>query len=235
MAGKEAGGMIGARSSTTRGQGGFTLLELSIVMGIAAAVIVAIWTASAAVQFNLEVDNASDDLNQIVINVRALYAAQNTSALPIPGAPDFSGPPTQTTLIGDNIFPTSMLKQSVTPPTEAYNPWSETPGGTAMVALSKTATFPTLPQFVVRFTNIPAAACAALLVRDSLPGNATGLTQINITATPSGLGPPPVAVSFIFNPPALLGLPITPIIATDTACPGTGTFTIDWYYNLGST
>ena len=73
-----------ARHSKTKTlQRGFTLTELSIVLGIIGLILGAIWVAASAVYSNLHLATANTQLLQVTQAVRAMYA---TSVLVDPGA-----------------------------------------------------------------------------------------------------------------------------------------------------
>jgi type II secretory pathway pseudopilin PulG len=212
---------------------GYSLLEIAIVMGVVGAIVGALFAAAGMTQHKVYINQASDELNLIGGNMHNLYAGRNTSyaALGSPpataGAANFSS--LTPTYIQQGIFPVEMLSPGPATDTApcagtiANNPLSTTAGscggagtGSAQVALAGTASSGV--QFVVRYTNIDADSCADLLVRNSLPGHETGLTQIIVS-------------SGITYTNSAGQLPVTSIAAS-AACPRGATYSIDWYYNL---
>jgi hypothetical protein len=176
----------------------------------------------------------SDDLANTVVNVRALYAGLNTSysALNPPTEPlhnklnagdicYYMTPTNHSPLSGPSIFPPDMK-------TPANNPWSATTlcsgvGSVGSVGLALSCTNSggscdsTLPVLlVVRYGGLPVDACANMLIRNSVPGADTGLVQIVVNG-----GTP------------ITALPVS-ASAVATACNGAATYTVDWYYKLGS-
>jgi prepilin-type N-terminal cleavage/methylation domain-containing protein len=198
----------------SRGQGrrGFTLTEVGIVLGIIGIVIAAIFAAASVAQYRIQLNQGVDEISLITGNMRSLYASQNASAV---GSQSFAV--VTPILIQQSVFPQEMLTTAGAT-TVADNPWDQTaPGGSAQIQIVAAAGG-TPSQFAVRYLNIPADVCADLLVRNSLPSAAPGLSglqQIQVNGT------------------AVAPLPISPIAAA-TACPEGATYTIDWYYTLGS-
>jgi prepilin-type N-terminal cleavage/methylation domain-containing protein len=214
---------------------GFTLLETAIVMAIIGAIIGLLFSVAYLTQSKVNINQAADELNQISQNVRGLYAGRNTSYAAlgplnlIATAADFVK--FTPTFVQQNVFPYEMLVPSatlgVTPclGTVANNPWNYVPGacggaalGSVQLALAGSAATPV--QFVVRYTGINDAVCADLVAHNSLPGRATGLTQIQINGAVGG-----IAYS------TLTPMPISSPVAT-ALCTAGNTNVIDWYYNL---
>jgi prepilin-type N-terminal cleavage/methylation domain-containing protein len=211
---------------------GFTLTELAIVIALTALITSGIWGVEKNLMAQKIYGQGSDDLTNTVVNVRALYAGLNTSYSALnPPAEQFHNPlnagdvcyymnPANSPLGGPGIFPPDMKSP-------ANNPWSQTSvcpvdgSGSVGLALScmNTAgacdrTLPVL--FVVRYVGLPSDACVSLLIRNSTPGSDTGLVQIVVNS-----GTP------------ITTLPVTANLVA-TTCSGSSSYTVDWYYKLGS-
>lgn len=208
---------------------GFTLTEIAIVFIIGGIVIGGIFAAASTVQYRVRLNQAIDEINQIVANTRALYAGQNELAAAT--AQYSQGYNLSTQLSAQGVFPKEMLRPSNN--VAADHPWDSTTGGassqvgSAQVSLVQPPSTPGASplEFTVRFVLIPPDVCADLLVRNSQPGTDTGLVKIVVTgATTTGFSA------------SLNQLPINPLQAAAVCVVGVAgtTYTIDWYYNLGS-
>jgi len=199
---------------------GFTLIEMAIVATIIGTIVFSVFAAASAVRYRNQVNQGLAEISIIVSNMRSLYAGQNISTAANANTITFAK--ATPTLVQQMIFPAEML----TPPlpttgipvanTVANNPWA--PGGSAQIQL--VAANPV--QFTLRFLSIPANVCVDLIVRNSLPGADTGLMQIKVNNKVVGI------TGNVVTP-----LPIDPNVAAST-CPTGATYTIDWYYTLGS-
>ncbi len=208
---------------------GFTLIEMMTVMVVIGIVIAAAFLTASAVHYRNQLNQAIDEIGAIVVNMRALYAGQNASAV---AYKDF---PTATpTLIQQLVFPAEMLVPSLPASgipaagTVANNLMDQgLGGGTALVALCPVGSACAVggfnvAQFAVRYVNLTPETCTDLIVRNSTPGPDTGLLQIKVNGAVVGTannGATP--------------LPIDAVSAA-SACFRGGTYTVDWFYTLGS-
>jgi hypothetical protein len=204
---------------------GFTIAELAIIVGIIGGVLAALFATASIARYRLNINQGSDELQLTLNNVRNLYAGRNVAfnalnaarplnPAPTPGDFGFYNP----LMLQAQVFPREMIANGV-----ANNVWNPSnAGGTAQVALAyPNANNPV--QIVVRYTNLPTEVCTDLLMRNSMPGNQTGLTRIAINA--------PAAV-YIQDPVTnTQQLPVTAVNAA-AACDGAANYTIDWYYNI---
>jgi len=90
---------------------GFTMTELSIVLGIMGLVLGAIWTASATVYERYRVNKAVYQTTAILQKMRTLYAEQNT----------FDSGPLTASMLAANIFSPDMISNGI-----PRNPWGTT-------------------------------------------------------------------------------------------------------------
>jgi prepilin-type N-terminal cleavage/methylation domain-containing protein len=215
---------------------GFTLLEMAIVMAITGTVTGVLFAASSVVQYKVNINKSVDVLGQINVNMHDAFAGRATSfaALAPPATPNFAL--FTQTFISQGIMPYDMLSPSATAGTTpctgtiANNPWNSVEGtcggaatGTILLSLVGSAGNPV--QFVVRFTNIGADACADLLVRTSIPGRETSLQRIRKGVTGGTM------TNIGIYGDSTRPLPIS-TIAASTACPTGSNYDIDWYFNL---
>lgn len=186
---------------------GFTLTEVGIVIGVIGVITACIFAAASTAQYRARLNQGVDEINLIVGNMRSLYAGQNASAA---AAIALNSATNEGTFVSQGVFPKEMLRQTNT--SLADNPWNQT-----VVAGSAQVGVVTGGQFIVSYQNIPYDVCADLLVRNSTPGTDTGLVQITVGAS-------------TFTGTAL---PISPVQAAQVCVSGS-TYTINWYYTLGS-
>ena len=77
---------------------GFTMLEMTIVLGIVALVLGAIWMAASKVYERHLVAQAADEIWQISNNIRSIYSGQASAVVP-----------DQKALVCSGVFPADML------------------------------------------------------------------------------------------------------------------------------
>jgi len=222
-----------------RNRHAFTLVEMTLVVGIIGMVVSGIWAAGSMASYNAKANQASDELNMILANTRSYYASQNTSFVALNAIHALETVPSAATFCyysgrflaagagiatAAGIYPQGMLDSS-SGTTVANHPFSQVTDctgavGSAELALACTpngaACDPTKPvQIVIRFTNILLNdTCVDLLVHNSTAGTGIGLSKImvNGVAVPGGL---PVSA------------------ATAIGVCGVAPYAIDWYYNVG--
>jgi prepilin-type N-terminal cleavage/methylation domain-containing protein len=223
---------------------GFTLTEVSVVFVIVGLIFGAVWGAASLVSTRARINQAVDEINMIVGNGRALYAGQNTSFNALSNVRTLNITPTNSPptvsptgsdfcyyspiMAAQKVFPPEMVAANP-PPWVANHPWasanmgcgSGTSIGTAQVAIARNVSRRSPVLFVVRYTSLPSTVCPQLLMLNSLPGPDTQLTQISVMW---GNGAPTNYTG--------TQLPISAPVAS-AACTGSGTLTIDWYYQLG--
>jgi prepilin-type N-terminal cleavage/methylation domain-containing protein len=131
-----------------RRQGGFTLTELAIVLGVIGVILGAVWVAGAAVNQNNKAQLTSQQTLTVLNAYRSLLAGK------IPTTADW----TDVTCLGvtGNIFPsdTNNPNACVTGTTTSYpyTPW----GGSSFMMVS---TYTTLPGIIIGYGNLTQAAC----------------------------------------------------------------------------
>lgn len=136
---------------------GFTLVELAIVLAVMGLIIAGIWAAAATVSRKNKEVKASQQLLEIVKNVRDLYA----------GRPDATGITTES-MIFSGAIPTEMQKSA----TQAVNPW----GGDVLVEVS------TAQRFYISYFGVPKSSCITLLMTTT-----TNASEIGLVNTSGGL------------------------------------------------
>lgn len=201
---------------------GFTLLETAIVLGVIGVAVSVLFVTAGTVEYRASVNQASEELNQISQNMRNLFAGRSTSYAAlgplnlVATNADFTN--FSAKVVQQNVFPNEMLSPPVAPGTIppagtiAYTPWR----ALAQVALAGSAATPI--QYVIRYNSLRAEVCSDLLMRNSLPGRETGLTQIIVS-------------SGITYTNAARQLPVTSL-AANAACSGRASYNVDWYYSL---
>lgn len=160
---------------------GFNLIEAAIVLGIVGLVVGGIWVAATSVYANLRSKRATDELLGIAQSVRALYATATTTG---PGPVDLTG-----ALAQANVFPGDVLTTTATlsNSSNTANPWS---GNISVGAFNALGT-----QFYVTFSNVPPAACADFVIRNTGTSRDAGMTAVagavgtlNAVIAPPGAG-----------------------------------------------
>ncbi len=194
-----------------RGERGFTLTEIAIVLGIVGLILGAIWVAAAAVYNNLRTSKATTELLTITQNVRAMYAtsgAVDPAANMIFGA----GAGAQLTYIQAGVFPADMVTAAAT---AVNDPWN---GNAAVVAFTATTAN---DSFIVAFDAVPQQPCINMVTQNTGTGRDPELVGISKAAG----GTVPAGV----NNPALF--PVLPSAAQTTYC----TVTVNPYQAIGFT
>lgn len=134
-------------NSTTRG---FTLTEITIVLGVIGAIMAAVWAASDNVGNSNKVRNAQSDVSQILEGYRSIYT--------IHGVDTTGGDGTDITCLGatNGLFPPSSITGACTAGTTStypVNPW----GGNYSAAA-----YPTEQGIGISISGVPQSACAGL-------------------------------------------------------------------------
>ena len=131
-----------------RKKGGFTLIELAIVMGTIALIIGGIWSAASQVMQMEENNDALTELQIIQQNVTAVMQGRTFSG---------SFPSTQTTVfLADGIIPDNYTPVPAASTTAASTPWS----------LGYLQVYYVAPRtFRISFYNVTQSGCIALLTR----------------------------------------------------------------------
>ncbi|HEU0117105.1 MAG TPA: type II secretion system protein [Alphaproteobacteria bacterium] len=199
---------------------GFTMVEIAIVLGVVGLIIGAIFTASSHVRYKMQVNDASNELSQISINIRNYYSGRQTSYAALNGARALNATPSAadftyyTGLFNAataNIFPSEMIAGGF-----VNNQWSQVAANTAQAALAGSAGNPV--QYVIEYNNLAQGPCTDLVVGNSLADRTTALVKVVVTGS--------AATTFSGT-----SLPVSPIPA-GTACNAASTNIVDWYYSL---
>jgi prepilin-type N-terminal cleavage/methylation domain-containing protein len=134
---------IPAQACVEKPNKGFTLTEIAIVLGIIGLILGAIWVAAAGVYTNQKVGKANTEILNIVQAVRGLYST-NADLGTAPTANDLTG-----TMISAGAVPSDMVSNGT-----LTDPWGS--GATFITWNSNSS-------FLVEMTNVPLAACIALI------------------------------------------------------------------------
>ncbi|HBV5533239.1 TPA: prepilin-type N-terminal cleavage/methylation domain-containing protein, partial [Klebsiella pneumoniae] len=121
---------------------GFSLLELLLVLGIVAALIVASFIVYPKVRDARYVDIEAKHIGQIYASVRNVYV----------GKPDYSGLATTAVAIPAQFFPDDMLKKNIT---WGISSW----GGYVVVSPSGLAA----SSFTISYSDVPDSVCIRLI------------------------------------------------------------------------
>ncbi len=142
---------------------GVTLAEMTVVLGVIAAIVAAIWSASGPLQAKQKVARAKDEINLIVNNVRSYYGGRPLTATGVCSVKS------SLTQMGTQIFPPSMVVGGV-----VRNPWR----GISRVYMCETNPV----KMVVRFEGVPREECIKLLMDTSSEFAGMHLIQINVNS-----------------------------------------------------
>jgi Prokaryotic N-terminal methylation motif len=162
--------------------GGFTLTELAIVIGITGLIVAAIWVAGSMVNERMKINQAVDEFQTVSHDMIALYQGR---PLPTP----CTSPSNDMTdnAISANLIP-SWAVVPVVPCSQATNPW-----GTQFSVFAAISPIPfPVNGFYLVFGAIPLDACIALM----LQGTSCDPTQTgcpNMVEGAGGLLPAPAA------------------------------------------
>lgn len=208
--------IAGISRSVQAGRGGFTLLEIAVVLAIIGSLIGALFTIAYLAEYRISMNSASDELSEIVGNMRSLYAGRGIAGVSAI-CPSLSTA-TTTSFVQAGIFPTEMVSTGCTAGSACYvnTPWN---AGSTADTVNVNACGSSPVQIVVEYNGLDPEACADLLVHNSLPGRNSGLTQIVVGAAPAISG---------------TNLPVTPTAAAAICLDPGGPYTIDWYYKLNN-
>ncbi|MEJ0061952.1 MAG: type 4 pilus major pilin [Alphaproteobacteria bacterium] len=166
---------------------GFNLIEAAIVLGIVGLVVGGIWVAATSVYTNMRAKRATEQLLSIAQNVRALYATSATTGL--------ANAATMTIALKQaNIFPNDMILGTTV--NDIGNPWSgrvavysQAPGGSQG------------DGFEVVFSQVPSAACADFIIRNTGQGRDVALAGVGVGAsTATGTEPTTTATNWTSFP-----------------------------------
>lgn len=131
-----------------RSKKGFSLLELLLVLGIIAALVVAAFIVYPKVQASQRAQAEANNIATIQAGVKALYTS----------ASSFTGL-TNTVAVQANIFPDNMLSGSGT----AAKPINVFKGSVAVAAASTGPSAVAGSSFTITYSNVPAAECTKII------------------------------------------------------------------------
>lgn len=153
---------------------GFSLRELTVVLGIVGTVLSGIWAVVGSSRSDMMAMQLSDQTALLVNNVRAYYAGRSLPTAAI-NATTFT-----TTMRDAGVFPGDMCNSQCMAGT--YNPGNAF-GGTTVLSVPGIVVTPGAPQteFQVTYSNVPKKACVNLGMALSQNASTTGLTWMKIT------------------------------------------------------
>ncbi len=154
------------RTATPR-RAGFTLIEISIVLGVLAIVMAAIWLVVGTVFENVKHHKAGNEMQQIVQNVRQLttrISAFSSTSGDITAAYDNQG-----------AFPVEMRINEANGNGNLNHPWSNAGNAVDLTIEGRTT-------FGIKFRKLPKKACISLATKLS-SGELSGLEAVVINGT----------------------------------------------------
>lgn len=134
-------------NSKRKSKKGFSLLELLLVLGIIAALVVAAFIVYPKVQASQRAQAESNNIATIQAGVKALYTS----------ASSFTGL-TNTVAVQAKIFPDNMLSGSGT----AAKPINAFKGNVTLVAANTGPSSAAGSSFTITYDNVPAAECVKI-------------------------------------------------------------------------
>jgi prepilin-type N-terminal cleavage/methylation domain-containing protein len=171
-----------------KGENGFSLVELAIVLAIIGVMIGGLWTIFGQTSESTNQHQLAQDITAVVSNVRSAYA----NRVSISGT-------TQTIMTNlenmKTIFPGDMAKPGGKPSSPwggAFNvcAWNAACASAAVCICDLTAGAPviTSPLFAVDVQNLSRASCDTAATRDSNASMPAGLVDVYVNGTSVGLG-----------------------------------------------
>lgn len=137
-------------------QRGFTLAEITIVLGIIGIVIAAIWIAAGSVGVNNQVNQAAQELQTVSQNMLSLYEGRPwPPAIGCAGGQDITS-----TAIGASAIPSQYVVNGAC--ASASQTWG---GGGSFTISANAAGAPAGNTFRISFANVPFQGCIALLMQ----------------------------------------------------------------------
>jgi len=158
---------MSSQSHMQRKARGFTLTEAAIVLGIVGLILGAIWVAAAAVYKNMRVTRTTEQILNIVQNMRSLHATQTSVGTTATAA-------LTAALAQAGVFPKDMTDMTTTPPT-ITNAWN----GAVTIASAQSSGGSAGDSFAVTYASMPQDACADMAVRMTGPGRDGGLIGVS--------------------------------------------------------
>ncbi|MEJ0061694.1 MAG: type 4 pilus major pilin [Alphaproteobacteria bacterium] len=168
---------------------GVTLIELAIVFGVAGVILGGVWLVIVSTRDSVKLQQTGEQLLVINKNIRTYYQERPCIAA--------TGDLTATlTAINPPLIPREMLQAN-----NISSPWGTavtvtrgTVAGTGAAGCDAPEAF----QYTVDYLNLPPAACAALVLKATAPGEISrGLAAASINDAPITALPP--------NPTAIIG------------------------------
>jgi len=181
---------------------GFSLVELTIVLGVIGVIMGGVWTWVTTAWENQRQEQFSEELNAIVRNTRAYFAGQGNT-----------GTPALMTarLINENAVPLELLRPART---LVSNPWNSTYTNGAIGSLNVCGWVPgpvstggtstcfggasNSQYFAVEMLQVPTTSCISAVVRNSGIKALPGLVDVVLNATSMA---------------AIGGFPVSPAVA----------------------
>ncbi len=220
---------------------GYTLLEITIVLGIVGLITAGIWVASSQVRLAQQIRTADGDLAQIVQNIRTIYAEQGV---------DGTAPVLTLALDQMQAFPTDMRPIASTPTGVLLHPWSSNGGinyqvfvyasfciatvGGAGVIPSASGTGNPAPCFVVDFRGVPPTQCVQLVMDTSRPTD--GLEAVGVSAPAvAGTGGAPVVAEFFNETIGGVSIDVLPTLQKVEAACIAPVADVMWLYSVRQT
>ena len=157
---------------------GFSLTEITIVLGIMGIILAAVWVAAGAVYNNLRMNKAQTELLQISQAIRSLYPTH--FAMDVGSGTDETQP-----LIAAKVFPSDTIDNaSEAMPTVVHAPWE----GSYIKVFSSTQPNNGIigDAFQIVFVGIPSSACISLATSTTGAGRDPALVHVGFAPASGG-------------------------------------------------
>jgi prepilin-type N-terminal cleavage/methylation domain-containing protein len=192
-------------------QRGFTLVEMTIVLGIIGIVVAAIWIAAGPVFLNNQVNQATQEMQTVVENMLPLYQGRAWPPAVVAGCPDITG-----NAISAGAIPSSNVTGACT----ASQVW----GGAGTFTISANAAgAPAGNTFRISFANVPLQGCIALLMQATGCDPSQAGCPVQVTASGGSKQPGAASAGGWHAAPN----PLTPSTA-NALCSSTGPVAFDF-------
>ena len=173
------------RLSRNKRRAGFSLTEFAIVLGIMGIVLGALWGVVALVHENIKRHQTAEQMVLTINNIRGFYSSRTRIATP-GGATDYDS--VTQYLLGQNVFPTEMLRDRTAATLVADHPWgSEAADGSSLddggVRVGAPAPMNAAEFFSVQFLGLKYSSCVALADRLTGSDMPLGLEEVVINGT----------------------------------------------------
>ncbi len=219
----------GMKHKRQRNTAGFTLVELAIVMGIAALVLGVVWATAATVWSNHKVYVAGQQLLAVAQNIRNAYT--NASQLPTIAGNDIT-----TTIEPLDVFPIEMHRTPSSNASVIDDPFNKSLAGGSFHVFNLNNK---PPYFRVQMLGLDPGPCTALLMEEPITNTSMGVVGVGTGMGASGImgnsGTNSVKLDYMGNATnngTAVTLPLLSATATSWCSAGAGANEVDWDFKL---